>query len=149
MITKSKGNNNFIVPLAKFRIGDQLYWIIPVTEESKNKQNQDHSSKNYNGYEIAGNIEIKERHHIIVKAQGQKNLSHLGKNLNPVDILTQRELQIVMLVADGRVNKQIADQLNISEWTVATHIRRIFAKLGVDNRAAMVFQCTSEIGKIL
>ena len=57
------------------------------------------------------------------------------------DVLTARELQIVALVAQGRVNKQIADDLQISEWTVSTHLRRIFAKLGVDTRAAMVSRC--------
>jgi DNA-binding CsgD family transcriptional regulator len=57
------------------------------------------------------------------------------------NLLTARELQIVALVAQGRVNKQIADDLQISEWTVSTHLRRIFAKLGVDTRAAMVSRC--------
>lgn len=55
-----------------------------------------------------------------------------------IDFLTARELQIVALVADGRVNKQIADALKISEWTVSSHLRRIFLKLSVDTRAAMV-----------
>jgi DNA-binding CsgD family transcriptional regulator len=55
--------------------------------------------------------------------------------------LTARELQIAALVAEGMVNKQIAAELQISEWTVSTHLRRIFAKLGVDTRAAMVGRC--------
>lgn len=55
--------------------------------------------------------------------------------------LTAREAQIARLVADGLVNKQIASELQISEWTVATHLRRIFAKLGVETRAAMVSRC--------
>jgi DNA-binding CsgD family transcriptional regulator len=58
------------------------------------------------------------------------------------DLLTERELQIAALVAAGRVNKQIAAELRISEWTVSTHLRRIFAKLGVDTRAAMVSKCS-------
>jgi len=57
-------------------------------------------------------------------------------------LLTGRELQIVALVAEGRVNKQIASDLHISEWTVSTHLRRIFCKLGVDTRAAMVSRCS-------
>jgi DNA-binding CsgD family transcriptional regulator len=57
------------------------------------------------------------------------------------ELLTPRELQIVVLVANGYVNKQVADALRISEWTVSTHLRRIFAKLGVDTRAAMVSRC--------
>src|SRR5262245_32711498 len=43
-----------------------------------------------------------------------------------VKILTGRELQIVALVAEGRVNKQIAELLRISEWTVGRQISRIF-----------------------
>lgn len=57
------------------------------------------------------------------------------------ELLTARELQIVALVAEGRVNKQVAAELRISEWTVSTHLRRIFAKLNVDTRAAMVSRC--------
>jgi DNA-binding CsgD family transcriptional regulator len=56
-------------------------------------------------------------------------------------MLTARELQIAALVAEGRINKQIAAELEISEWTVSTHLRRIFAKLDVDTRAAMVTKC--------
>lgn len=57
--------------------------------------------------------------------------------------LTARELQIVTLVARGLVNKQIAAELRISGWTVSTHLRRIYAKLGVDTRAAMVSRCAT------
>jgi DNA-binding CsgD family transcriptional regulator len=60
-------------------------------------------------------------------------------------VLTERELQIATLVASGKVNKQIASELHISEWTVSTHLRRIFAKLGVSSRAAMVYRCASLI----
>jgi DNA-binding NarL/FixJ family response regulator len=61
-------------------------------------------------------------------------------------MLTERELEIATLVAWGWPNKQIADRLHISEWTVSTHLRRVFAKLGVSSRAAMVYRCTSLIG---
>ena len=37
--------------------------------------------------------------------------------------------------------KEVASKLSISEWTVSTHMRRIFAKLGVETRAAMVLRC--------
>jgi DNA-binding CsgD family transcriptional regulator len=52
--------------------------------------------------------------------------------------LSPREQEIVRMVAKGHPNKVIADVLNISSWTVCTHLRRIFAKLGVGSRAAMV-----------
>ncbi len=44
--------------------------------------------------------------------------------------LSPREREIARLVADGHSNKIVADILEISAWTVGTHIRRIFAKLG-------------------
>jgi DNA-binding CsgD family transcriptional regulator len=52
--------------------------------------------------------------------------------------LSPREQEIVRMVAQGHSNKIIADVLGISSWTVCTHLRRIFAKLGVGSRAAMV-----------
>ncbi len=45
--------------------------------------------------------------------------------------LSPREHEIARMVAQGHSNKAIADVLAISSWTVCTHIRRIFAKVGV------------------
>lgn len=52
--------------------------------------------------------------------------------------LSPREREIVRLVARGLPNKSIAQVLDISLWTVATHLRRIFAKLNVGTRAEMI-----------
>jgi DNA-binding CsgD family transcriptional regulator len=52
--------------------------------------------------------------------------------------ISPRERTIARLVAAGHPNKTIAHVLRISTWTVSTHLRRIFAKLGVSSRAAMV-----------
>jgi DNA-binding CsgD family transcriptional regulator len=53
-------------------------------------------------------------------------------------ILSPREQEIARMVASGYPNKTIAAVLDISSWTVGTHLRRVFAKLGVGSRAAMV-----------
>lgn|SRR5262245_44617054 len=58
--------------------------------------------------------------------------------------LTPREQEIVRMVAKGYPNKTIAGVLNISSWTVCTHLRRTFAKLGVASRAAMVARLSEE-----
>jgi DNA-binding CsgD family transcriptional regulator len=50
--------------------------------------------------------------------------------------LTERELEILRLVAAGKSNRQIAGELVISEHTVRRHLQNIFAKLGVSSRAA-------------
>jgi DNA-binding CsgD family transcriptional regulator len=52
--------------------------------------------------------------------------------------LSPREQQIAGMVANGRTNQAIATSLEISVWTVSTHLRRIFAKLAVSSRAEMV-----------
>lgn len=53
-------------------------------------------------------------------------------------LLSPREEEIARMVAAGYPNKTIAAVLDISSWTVGTHLRRVFAKLGVGSRAAMV-----------
>jgi DNA-binding CsgD family transcriptional regulator len=60
-----------------------------------------------------------------------------SSSVQPVT-LSPREREIARMVALGYTNKTIARVLDISVWTVSTHLRRIFAKLGVSNRAAMV-----------
>ena len=52
--------------------------------------------------------------------------------------LSPRELEIARLVARGATSRMIASVLEISAWTVSTHLRRIFAKLDVTSRAEMV-----------
>jgi DNA-binding NarL/FixJ family response regulator len=52
----------------------------------------------------------------------------------PLPALTQRETEVLDLLATGRRNHQIAQQLGLSTKTVANHPSIIFAKLGVDDR---------------
>ena len=49
--------------------------------------------------------------------------------------LTAREREVALLVARGLTNRQIAQQLSISEYTVANHVRKILKKLGLRSRA--------------
>src|SRR5713101_3344558 len=49
----------------------------------------------------------------------------------PAVSLSPREKEIARMVANGYPNKTIAAVLEISAWTVCTHLRRIFSKLGV------------------
>ena len=52
--------------------------------------------------------------------------------------LTGRELEVLRLVAEGLSNSQIGTRLSIAESTVKSHLLRVFAKLGVDDRTRAV-----------
>jgi len=66
----------------------------------------------------------------------------------PAVALSPREQEIARMVAKGFPNKAIAGVLDISVWTVSTHLRRVFAKLGVSSRAAMVAKILGEHASI-
>jgi len=55
-----------------------------------------------------------------------------------VDVLTPREVQVLAAVAQGLSNGEVGQALFIGEATVKTHLLRIFAKLGVDDRTRAV-----------
>jgi DNA-binding CsgD family transcriptional regulator len=58
------------------------------------------------------------------------------RSLDSADRLTPRELEVLRLVAAGKTNRAIADELGISEKTVARHVSNIFMKLDLPTRAA-------------
>lgn len=53
--------------------------------------------------------------------------------------LTQREIEVLHLIASGRINKEIAQELNISINTVLTHRKNITAKLGIKSVSGLSF----------
>ena len=53
----------------------------------------------------------------------------------PTERLTAREQEVALLVARGLTNRRIAEELSISEHTVANHVRKILKKLGLHSRA--------------
>ena len=78
-------------------------------------------------------------------AQGQAVLSPsvatrlMGQMRQPAsEPLSQRELEVLELIARGSTNREAARQLFISEATVKTHLLHVYAKLGVNDRAAAV-----------
>jgi len=61
-----------------------------------------------------------------------------GAVSQPRALLTNREREILALLADGLGNKQIAARLGISTNTVKTHLELLFEKIGVSSRAVAV-----------
>jgi DNA-binding NarL/FixJ family response regulator len=77
-----------------------------------------------------------------------KVLSYLNddKELNNCSAisLSNRELEVIHLIAEGKTNKIIADELFLSTHTVMTHRKNIMAKLGVKNTAGIVIFAVKE-----
>jgi DNA-binding NarL/FixJ family response regulator len=71
-------------------------------------------------------------------------LNRLRSSSNPddaaseLDRLTERELEVLRLMAQGSTNNEIADALFVSERTVKSHVGSIFTKLGARDRAAAI-----------
>nr|WP_218860394.1 LuxR C-terminal-related transcriptional regulator [Petropleomorpha daqingensis] len=59
-----------------------------------------------------------------------------GPSPAPSSALTAREVEVVRLVAAGHTNRAIANELSLSEKTVARHLANIYAKLDIPSRAA-------------
>ncbi|MFI7120104.1 response regulator [Amycolatopsis sp. NPDC049868] len=60
----------------------------------------------------------------------------------PTTALTLREIEVLVLVADGLSNRAIAERLHLTEGTVKSHLARSYTKLGVDSRTAAVATAT-------
>jgi DNA-binding NarL/FixJ family response regulator len=82
---------------------------------------------------------------VLAAAKGEAVLSPTvaSRLLNQVrapakEPLSHRELEVLGMVARGATNREAATRLFISEATVKTHLLHIYAKLGVNDRAAAV-----------
>jgi len=71
----------------------------------------------------------------VVSAFQQKPVASNNESL---DILTKRELEILQMLAQGHVYKEISDKLNISSETVRKHVYNVYNKLHVSNRVEAV-----------
>jgi DNA-binding NarL/FixJ family response regulator len=67
----------------------------------------------------------------------------LSANCDGVSI-SERESEIIVLIAEGFSNKEIADKLFLSPHTVNTHRKNIMAKIGVNNTAGIVIYAVKE-----
>jgi DNA-binding CsgD family transcriptional regulator/tetratricopeptide (TPR) repeat protein len=75
---------------------------------------------------------------VVAKLARRARLGLGGEAVPPSDPLTPRERSVLTLVAAGRTNRQIGDELFISEKTVSVHLSRVMTKLGVTSRTEAV-----------
>jgi DNA-binding NarL/FixJ family response regulator len=75
---------------------------------------------------------------VLAPSVARRLMNRVGPSAAPNPTLSPRELEILTLVARGVANKDAARRLFVSEATVKTHLLHIYAKLGVNDRAAAV-----------
>ena len=95
--------------------------------------------------QVIGDCRIDGRRYLILRGVSEQGPSP-ERDAAAVHLLTRREIHVAIMVCEGRVNKQIAHELRFSEWTVSSCLRRIYTKLGVRTRAAMVARLMSNSG---
>src|SRR5579872_528504 len=78
-----------------------------------------------------------EQLHFLLDALAQNSVPHIV-NAKGQKLLTEREEQVVALVADGFSNREIARKLTLSEHTIKKYLFRVFDKLGVSSRVELV-----------
>lgn len=79
--------------------------------------------------------------------QGLKNLDNDINSFETPELLTERETEILRLVAAGYSNKEIAKALNLSAGTVKNHVSSILSKMGLRDRTRAVLKAL-ELGLI-
>jgi DNA-binding NarL/FixJ family response regulator len=76
----------------------------------------------------------------VVASKLLDRFSQLSRRTPSAEELSERELEVLCLMAKGAANKEISAELNIAQSTVKTHITNIFQKLGVNDRTEAVTQ---------
>lgn len=75
-----------------------------------------------------------------------KRVTHNNKEKSKPNNLTSREIEVLELIAEGMINREIAQKLFISEKTVKNHISNIFKKINVSDRTqAAVFAIKNQL----
>lgn len=97
--------------------------------------------KHLNANEFLDMIAELERGEIAVsRTVASKLFKHMGseKNIRPESMVSEREIEVLKLVAVGKSNREIAEALSVSENTIKFHLKNITHKLNVSNRTEAV-----------
>ena len=84
--------------------------------------------------ELVRKLELIGEGHVLVSGPMAKDLSDLMEGTSSNEDLSEREIEVVNLVARGSTNREIAETLVITENTVKVHLRNIYGKLDIRNR---------------
>ena len=104
---------------------------IPMVVDALKKGAFDFMEKPYSDNALADRIEQA----LAVDAAMHADGTHVAERQARLASLTERETEVMLRVAAGKLNKVIADELHVSVRTIEVHRARVFAKLGVRSAA--------------
>jgi DNA-binding NarL/FixJ family response regulator len=118
--------------MARWRLGEALLGTERRDDAATELRAADKVAKNLGAKPLGEAIAQLAR-------RGRISLSENGADpRDTVDLFTPREQSVLRLVALGQTNRQVGEELYISEKTVSVHLSRIMAKLGASRRAEAV-----------
>ena len=93
------------------------------------------------GDKDTANLELQSAKYIFEQLKAKPDITYIDnllqdKKTNQFRGLSQREIEVLRLIAKGKSNKTIANELFISERTVERHVSNIFTKLDLSSRSA-------------
>jgi DNA-binding NarL/FixJ family response regulator len=88
-------------------------------------------------------IDSKQMLYLLEALTGDQDAASKCEGTTPK--LTRREESVVRLVVQGMVNREIAEQLRLSEHTIKNYLFRIFDKLGVSNRVELALYAVARL----
>ncbi|MEZ4960449.1 MAG: response regulator transcription factor [Saprospiraceae bacterium] len=94
--------------------------------------------KNANGAELEEAIVAAHKGRMYMSMEAAQTISRPAAPQPDLPLLTNREKEVLALIADGLTNNEIAEKLFISPLTVDSHRKNLLAKFGVKNTAAMI-----------
>jgi DNA-binding NarL/FixJ family response regulator len=97
--------------------------------------------------ELAGSLRTIDAGGVVFPADAGSS-SAVESARSRVATLSGAQLKVLLAMADGRLNKQIAGDLNITEATVKAHLTAIFRKLGVNNRTQALLAMQPLLGDV-
>ena len=117
--------------LAEFSLAGQSCFVVAETSLTERRREA-----------IIGSVTL-DGHRYAICSRHKPDAAALP---DPIDLLTARELEIAVLIAQGCHNKEIARRLGISPFTVGAHLARAFTKLGVSSRSALTARIVGRMG---
>jgi DNA-binding CsgD family transcriptional regulator len=105
-----------------------------LRRQRRRRDARDQLGRAYQIFDSAGAAAFAERARIELRATGAQALK---RTTGTPDVLTAQEALIARLASQGASNPQIAAQLFISPATVAYHLGKVFAKLGISSRSQL------------